>query len=134
MKLGLLSILWRSVIAKRDFFDEIILSDLDLESLRKMIFTNDAKGIEKYPMLIFTYVNDTDVPKDLIVKPRSFTHKKGTGFIFLIGGFFILFYLTHTFSNEELSKYTISNEGKMVFIWIKKGDGWDWILKYAGIG
>jgi hypothetical protein len=132
-KLGLLSILWRSAIAKRDFFDEIVLSDEDLESIRTMLITNDSGEIGKYPVVIFTYVNDSVIPKDLIVKPRSFSHNKGSGFIFLIGGFFFLFYINHSFTNEELSKYTITKDGKALFIWIKKGDAWDWILKYSGI-
>jgi hypothetical protein len=132
-KLGLISILWRAAIANRDFFEDIVIESHDLELLREMIVKNDPKEIGDYPVVTFTYVNDNKVPKDLIVKPREFSHKKGSGFVFLIGGFFFLFYIKHTFSNEELLKYTLTKEGKMIIIWIKKGEGWDWILQYAGV-
>lgn len=133
LKIGLLSILWRAAISERDFFKKVKLADSYREQLRQMIKNGDFKEISDFPFVLITYRNDSTMPIDMIFPPGDFHHQKGSGFVFIIGGLIILFYISHSFTEQELFKYTCTPNNKIKVIKIKEGTGWDWILEFMNI-
>ena len=56
----------------------------------------------------------------------------GAGFVFLMGGIFFLFYISHNFTSKELERNSISPKNRMTIFEIDDGDGLGWILSYFG--
>jgi hypothetical protein len=132
-KLALLSILWRGSISKNKFFRDMKLNPEQQEELRCMILNNDPKEINKYPIVCLSILGQNKSFNEVIAEPKKFNHHKGTGVSILAGGIFILFYLSHTFSDIELERYSISPYRTMTIIEIDDGKGLDWILTYIGL-
>jgi hypothetical protein len=132
-KLALLSILWRGSISRNKFFREMKLNPEPQEELRCMILNNDPKEINKYPIVCLSILGQNKSFNEVIAEPKKFNHHKGTGVSILTGGIFILFYLSHTFSDIELERYSISPNRTMTIIEIDDGKGLDWILTYIGL-
>lgn len=132
-KLALLSILWRGSISKNKFFRDMKLNPEQQEELRCMILNNDPKEINKYPIVCLSILGQNKSFNEVIAEPKKFNHHKGTGVSILTGGIFILFYLSHTFSDIELERYSISPNRTMTIIEIDDGKGLDWILTYIGL-
>lgn len=132
-KLGLLSILWRGSVSKNKFFDEMKIDPCQQNELRCMILNNDPKEINKYPIVCLSILGQNKSFNEVIAEPKKFNHQKGSGITLLIGGVFILFYLSHTFSDMELERYSISLNRTMTILEIDDGKGLDWILTYIGL-
>jgi hypothetical protein len=135
MKLFLLSILWRASISSQKLFEDVQLGDHE-EIIRKMIYNNDPGQISDYPIFISTYLNDLDIPSDLISHPKKVIATTGhITFVFLITGFIFQFFI----SDEKLTlpKFalasTIKPSNEIVFSHLPIGKGWELISKYYNL-
>lgn len=131
-KLFLLSILWRASITKREIFKEVSLSDFDKEKLRLMLMTRNAGKINEYPVIFLSYLNDSQIPTDVIFQPiKSATKDIIT---FLLGGFIFIYNITDNYNDtDEILETTITPENKMIIRHLPRGSGWDFILKFADL-
>jgi hypothetical protein len=132
-KLGLLSILWRASISKNDFFASVKLDSEIEEELRFMLLNKEPKEIHKFPIVCLSILGQHESFLQVIAAPRKLNDKHGSGFIFLLGGIFILFYISHKFTDVELERNSLSPKNKMTIVEIDDGDGLGWILSYFGL-
>ena len=70
LKLFLLSLMWRCSISDRDGFKKINL-ELHEGAIRKMISDSNAGTWDQFPVFIMTYLNDKQLPRDLIAHPQK---------------------------------------------------------------
>jgi hypothetical protein len=132
-KLGLLSILWRASISQNPFFKDVKLGAELEEELRIMLLENDPKEITKIPIICLSIVSQKEFFQEVIAQPRKLDDSHGSGFAFLLGGMFLLYYLTHNFTLEQLEYQSISPNKCMTIIQIDDGDGLDWIMSFLGL-
>jgi hypothetical protein len=132
-KLGLLSILWRSSISNNEFFKSVKLDPTTQETLRLMLLNNDPKEINVLPTICWSILGQNQSFKQVVAAPRPLNHSNGSGYVFLLGGIFLLFYISHNFTDEQLESNCISPNRHMVIQEIDDGDGLGWILSYFGL-
>jgi hypothetical protein len=134
-KLFLLSILWRAGISTRPLFNYI---DLGPHSniLRKMIFEGEPGKIDDYPIFVMTFINDKEMPKDIIITPLKKRMAEGhIVYSFPIAGMIYCFYVNsklHALSQHVLDD-TISPANHLNIFHIPKGSGWDFLFRYMGM-
>lgn len=132
-KLGLLSILWRASISNNEFFKSVKLESEIQEMLRLMLLNKDPKEIKVLPIVCLSILRQNQSYKQVIAAPRLLNHSHGSGYIFLMSGIFLLFYLDHSFTDEQLERNSISPKNGMIIHEIDDGDGLGWILSYFGL-
>lgn len=133
-KLFLLSILWRSSITGKGLFKEVLIKKYHQRRIRKMIYSQDSKEMKDYPLVIMSYINDSSIPKDLILQPIKSGSKGKTIITFLIGGFVFVFFISRRKKVlEKIKKMTLTKDGKLPIMFIPRGQGWNFIFKYANI-
>jgi len=132
-KLGLLSILWRASISNNEFFKPVKLDSTTQELLRLMLLNKDPKEINVLPTVCLSILGQNQSFKQVIAAPRLLNHSHGSGYIFLMSGIFLLFYVSHNFTDEQLEKNSISSKNHMIIHEIDDGDGLAWILSYFGL-
>lgn len=116
-KLGLLSILWRSSISNIDFFKEVNLDSENSENIRLMLYNNDAKNIEDYPMI--SYLLSEDDEQKLILNPRFINETKMQFCKFIVNGYMILFIIGKLKSSQNLYKF-IPNDSGLLHLQIRE--------------
>lgn len=134
-KLFLLSILWRASICTRPMFDQVNLGP-HTEPIRKMIYESDPKSVTDYPIFFMTYVNDKQMPKDLIAHPQTRRTKDGLlVYVFIIGGIIYNFYVNSTrhIPPDHVLEATIKPGNEMYLYHIPPGRGWDLLLGFYGL-
>lgn len=133
-KLFLLSILWRAAISNREVFKEAELSHGHIRRIRRMILKNDPRKVWQYPVVIISYLNDSKMPRDLILQPIRSVLKDREMVTFLIGGFAMIFNITIKKTIlKKVQDVTMDNNGKLPIMHLPKGTAWDFIFKYASI-
>lgn len=130
-KLGLLSILWRASISKQEFFKSVTLDSTTKEELRLMLLNQDPSEISRFPVVCLSIIGQNKSFLQVIAAPQKMKNQYGSGFVFLMGGIFFLFYISHNFYNDDLERNTISPTNKMTIFEIEE-DGMGWILSYFG--
>ena len=124
-KLFLLSILWRASVSTNPFFNKINLGQHE-EVLREMIFNNDAKNFNDYPVFVFTSASDTEFSHDMIIEPRQVIGSDGMETCcFIIGGFIYIF--------KELKGQTINEQNKLTILQTQPGTTLKFIKNYVGL-
>ena len=131
-KLGLLSILWRASISKQEFFQSVKIDLTTQEELSLMLLKNDPKKISKFPIMCLSILGQNKSFVQVIAAPQKMKNQYGAGFVFLMGGIFFLFYISHNFTSKELERNSISPKNRMTIFEIDDGDGLGWILSYFG--
>jgi len=133
-KLCLLSILWRASISSKTFFKEINLGEHE-EVLRDMIYTNNAKSFNDYPVFVVTTASDKAFTHDMIIEPRQLTGSDGMETCcFIIGGFIYIFKLgTYTSNLDELRTQTINEDNKVTILHTQPGTTLELIKNYVGL-
>lgn len=133
-KLFLLSILWRSAISDRTIFSDLKLTDEHIENLREMIYTGNAGATNDYPIITLSYLNDANVAKDIIGQPIRSDNEKGTFITYLIGGFIFIFWITKGLIEINMVKtQTINTNNTMPIMYLPRGQGWNFIMKFANV-
>ena len=131
-KLFLLSILWRASISSRPLFSAIALGPHE-EILRKMIFEGNPETSTDYPIVFMTYVNDKDMPQDIIAQPKKLRNGNGNLlYAFIIGGFFYNFFVNSKQHNipEFVHKETISPNDQMHIYHLTGKESWEILAGY----
>lgn len=108
-KLGLLSILWRASISNIDFFKEVNLNIENSENIRLMLYNNNAKNIEDYPMI--SYLLNEDDERKLILNPRFINETEMQFCKFIVNGYMILFIIGKLKSTQNLYKFIPNDSG-----------------------
>lgn len=134
-KLTLLSILWRASISTKPFFQGISIGELHENNLREMIFNNDPRSFNDYPIIVVTTAADKDFSSGFIIEPRQVTDTDGVETCcFIIGAFIYIFKLgTCTERLEELKTLTINEENKIMILNTKPGTTIELIKNYVGL-
>jgi len=91
-KLFLLSLVWRASISTLSIFKNVSLGKHQ-DSIGNMIFHNKPGKYLDYPCAIFTYLNSTSYPHQLISEPGYINKKNKKLFFFLIGGALYIFFI-----------------------------------------
>ena len=91
-RLFLLSILFRASISKDSFFENVQISDTNLEYLRKMIFTGNAGNFNDFPFTATSLAQLEKVSEDLIVNPSKIEVDDLTKYNFIFGGMLYTFF------------------------------------------
>ena len=131
-KLFLLSILWRADISQRDFFRSVNLGE-DSNIIRDMIYNGNPGIVEDYPILLHTYINDKQVPSDIIGVPTRIENDQRIMYVFVISGFVILYHLSKQNIPERFIKYTIQPSNEAFIFHLPIEEGQEFLLKYFGI-
>jgi hypothetical protein len=133
-KLFLLSILWRASITQRDFFQYVNLNLEKEEQLRDMILNGNPGEINDFPIFLYTYLNDNSVACDIIGMPIHSIHETIETITFLLGGTFYIFYLGNNRLDPSIIRdQTLNKNNRMLILHIPQGQGWEYILRFAGI-
>jgi hypothetical protein len=134
-KLFLLTILWRAGISKRPIFEYIDLGP-HASILRKMLYEGDPGTISDYPLFIMTFINDQEMPKDIIITPLKRRMQGGLiVYSFPIAGMIYCFYVNskqHSLPKDIIND-TISTDNQLNIFHIPKGKGWDFLFRYMGM-
>jgi len=101
-KLFLLSILWRASISKRDFFYNVKISEVHQENIRHMLYSNTAKDVNDYPIIVRSYKADETLPVAFIGQPKTEENLGMSAVTFLFGGLFITYYITEACEDANI--------------------------------
>lgn len=130
-KLFLLSVLWRSSISKRDFFDQINLEEFE-EVIREMLLNNDPKYENIFPIVFFGFVQD-DIPDDMINQPTATNLKYGKRFTFPISGFVYNFFTDIEDVSKEMKPHILKSNGEFTILNMNKELFTQFILNHHGV-
>lgn len=135
IKLFYLSILWRSSISTRPFFNEIKLDNNENEALRKMILNGDPGAVDDFPIFFMTLITDKQAPKDFIAQPQKRITSGHSTYVFIIAGMFYFFYINS--KDLEMPKAivseTIKPTNEMNVYHVPDGKGLELIFKFYGL-
>lgn len=123
-KLFLLSLLWRASISKNAFFSHVHLGPLE-ESVRRMIFGNDPQGQMDFPCLVSSWLHDQRrMASAVISSPRRIQGENGgTRYIFQIGQFLLMFFVSKSDRPDWLHDAAITPGNKMRIIHLSPENG-----------
>lgn len=125
-KLFLLSILWRASISSRSFFSDVNLGPYE-EVIRRMLLVSNPGNVEDFPILLITWLNDSNLPKELIGQPCRARDEGGIHYIFPIGGVVYLFYVSPNAMSKRLLPFTLLPSNEMSLLQVPLGEGWDFV-------
>lgn len=117
-KLFLLSILWRSSISDRKFFENVKLGPHE-DIIREMFLNNKPGNQLKYPCLIMTYLNLDKPPKELVTQPTQARINGGYIYKFLIGGMIYIYFVSDHIIPNFLKRVSINSKGEIKIIHTK---------------
>jgi hypothetical protein len=119
-KLFLLSILWRSSISSRRFFRDVKLGPYE-ESVRRMLVNGDPGGVDQFPVIIFSWLSDSSVPKDIVGEPGINRKEKGIRYIFPIAGLTYVYHVSPTSMIPDFRPFTLLPTNVMSVFQIPEG-------------
>ena len=131
-KLFLLSILWRASISSREFFEEVNLGPYE-EELRQMLIDEDPKREEDFPIIIFTWLNDQSMPRDIVGQPGKNRAEDSIRYVFIIGGMTYVFYVSPGGLQGTLRPYTLLLSNEATFFHIPEGKTWELWQSYFDV-
>lgn len=123
-KLFLLSLLWRASISRNAFFSQVQLGPLE-ESVRRMIIENDSQGQMDFPCLVSSWRYDQRrMASAVISSPRRIQGENGgTRYIFQIGQFLLMFFVSKNDRPDWLRDAAITPENRMRIIHLNPEHG-----------
>ena len=119
-KLFLLSILWRSSISNRPFFDRVNLGKKLEERLRKMLYEGNAPKETEYAIMIQMDM-DSSI-STFVVQPHPMGSYNGLeAYLFLINSLGFQFFINSNENNLplEISKYILKESGEFSVLYLK---------------
>jgi len=116
LKLFQLSVLWRSAVAKGQFFERVRLTLAEKERLRVMLQTDNPGSTETFGCLMWGLKHDGAVVKDLIVQPTSVKVEGYKCFRFTFGGVLWLFFPSSFRGSEHIRNAFLQDYGEAVLI------------------
>lgn len=132
-KLFLLSLLWRSSISSRKFYRQVNLGSHE-EIIRKMVISGNPGKQMDYSCFISTYLNNKDtLSPDLVGQPIRVKNGDGTKYVFLIGGFVYMFFISRHNIPDWLQECVINNSDKISIPHMSKEMGVDMLNYFLGV-
>ena len=132
-KLFLLSLLWRASISSRDLYKQISLGPHE-DIIRKMIINGCPKKQMEYPCMISTYLhNKKELSPDFIGQPIKVKNNDGTRYVFLIGGFLFMFFISQHGIPEWISELVINENNEFRIPHMSKDMGKEMLNYFLGI-
>lgn len=102
LKIFFLSILWRSSITDRSYFQDVSLGQKHEERIREIILNNEYINFDEYPIVITSFMRTENTLENLIAPPKRIKNKSGlNGYVFLIDSMQIIIYVNS--KNHKLS-------------------------------
>jgi hypothetical protein len=129
-KLFLLSLLWRIGISTRPLFNKITLDKDVEEMIRQMLLKGDPGSITNIPILGLTFLNDKEMPRDILGQPSEY-EINGSKIVKLpLGGIIVLYHISTDAEDQAKIKNQILNDDNVWnIIHIEKGKGWEYLFK-----
>lgn len=132
-KLFLLSILWCSSISNREFFSKVKLGPHE-EIIRKMLLNEQPDSYKKYPCFISTYLNSRkELPPELIGQPVRVKNNDGTRYVFLIDGFFYIYFVSQHAIPDWIYELCINEKNELIVPHMSKEKGKEMLNYFLGI-
>lgn len=132
-KLFLLSILWRASISNRKFFNQVSLGPHE-DVIKNMIINGDAGKQKQYPCLMTTYQNlKKELTTDLIGQPIRVKNSDGTKYVFLIGGFWYMFFISQHRVPGFIFECVINEGGEMSIVHMSREQGVEMLNYFLGV-
>lgn len=100
-----------------------------------MIFENNPKIFDEYPIFVFSSSLDENFTPDIILEPFQNVDEKGMlTCYFVIGGFIYIFKVGMFLGDKDrLKKQTITEENKITILTLKTAETMNIIKKYVGL-
>jgi len=118
-KLFLLSIIWRSSISSKNFYNFVDLGPYE-EIIRKMIIDNDPQRQIDFPCIICSYRHNKGLPYQVVSQPRKFRNNKGkTQYSILIGGILYIFIIAQNYVDDVVKEAVINENGEIKILHIE---------------
>jgi len=132
-KLFLLSLLWRSSISSRKFYSQISLGPHE-EIIRRIILSGNPGNQMDYPCFISTYLNNKNkLSPDFIGQPIKVKNNDGTKYVFLIGGFVYMFFISRHNIPDWLSECVINDCDRISIPHMSEEMGVDMLNYFLGV-
>lgn len=129
LKLFLLSILWRSSITDRPYFENVSIGYKHEERLREIIYTGEHIPFDEYPVIITSFLRTDNKLDNLIAQPKRIRTKSGlNGYMFLINSFQFIMYVNA--KNHKVSKEIEEiclKEDELITLHLSKGEELEFI-------
>lgn len=130
-KLFLISILWRSSITSRKFFDDVKLGPHE-EIMREMIIKRNPKEPYEYPCAIFGIRNDYPLAAEIIAQPRKIRKDGCSYYVFFIGGMLYALYISKHNVPRLVLDCAINKSNEMKILLAPKNKGEFFVRRYLG--
>jgi len=131
-KLFLLSLLWRASISNRNFYQQVDLGPHE-DIIRKMILGGNPDDYKQYPCLIATYLNHKELPPALVGQPIRVKSKDGTRYVFLIGGFIYMFFVSSHAIPDWIFELVINENQEINILHMSEDVAKDMLNHFLGI-
>lgn len=109
IKKCLLSILWRSSIAKQDFFSNYSLGPYN-EKIRKLIFSKDSISWNVFPIHVSKVKLGAGFDPGLILCHEKGSYEYKTMYSITLAGFCFDYYIVENMANEEYKPYFMNED------------------------
>jgi len=131
-KLFLLSILWKSSVSSKEFFEQIKLGPHE-DIIRKMIINGDPGDFDDYPCVLSTYLNHKKkIPPELIGQPARIKDNLGTRYSFLIGGVSYFYFISRATILRWVFEVAVNKRGEMKLIHMNDEQAKKIVNKFIG--
>jgi hypothetical protein len=132
IKLYILSILWRASISSRPFFENIKLTNEEEEQLRTAIHSGQLGEVSDFPILTFSWLNDPEAKKDVILQPKRYKETNGHRYCFPIRGIVFNIYTNRNDIPQPLEEFLLQ-EKVLPILHLQRGEYLKFVKKYNGL-
>lgn len=131
LKLGLLSILWRSHITSLSFFEIVELNDEDSECLRDLILNNEPGSDEEYTVFISTLDVEEDI-KNVVLPIEKIEDNRGLQYRYFIDRYIFHFFVGNDieFKEKGLLDFVPNSSGNIRVLSLRKNYGKEMFESY----
>jgi hypothetical protein len=119
-KLFLLSIVWRASISHHKVFESVSLGEHE-DIIRKMLFENNPKSTDNYPVGMFILSKTAKGPTKMIANPIPIKQENSLSYHFLINGLVINYRIEGQADKELYEQIAIKEDNTMdIYIFNEK--------------
>jgi len=112
-KLFQMSILWRATVSKRPEFQNALLARKDKGELRRMLLAEDPGLPLDFACVMLSSLKYREVLGEVVVMPNSNMRKGAGTCLFVMGGFFWVFFVPRADQEAEKYHFCLSKEGTL---------------------
>ncbi|WP_321516444.1 hypothetical protein [Marinifilum fragile] len=131
LKLGLLTILWRSGISTRKTFQEVKLGPYE-EKIRKMLIEENPSNDNEIELVVLSWRNDRKMATDIIGQPRLHKTNGKIYYSIIINGYIILYFLSKNSIDNKFKSFRLKEDNTLSIVNLPQGYGMEFLLNYTG--